>query len=112
MLPSKMLSGTKLGKHQIGECCLAPNWAGNVAWHQIGRAPNWAHQIGGFICESHANWGGLAPNWGAAVFEGPLELVQKAVKLCHTGPASARVDQVVVKDQSNERDLNGFMIRH
>lgn len=47
-----------------------------------------------------------------AVFEGPQELVESAIKWCWQGSAMSRVTDVQRSDEKARNDLEDFVIRH
>ncbi|MDI6795634.1 MAG: acylphosphatase [Desulfatibacillaceae bacterium] len=47
-----------------------------------------------------------------AVFEGPDELVEKMIEWAHSGPPSAKVASVQVKEVPADEALSGFAVRY
>ncbi|MGA2928220.1 MAG: acylphosphatase [Solirubrobacteraceae bacterium] len=45
-----------------------------------------------------------------AIFEGPVEAVQRLVRFCETGPPHARVERIEVRDEPLE-GASGFAVR-
>ena len=47
-----------------------------------------------------------------AVFEGPREIVERAIAWCHQGPPRSRVDQVDVQWSSATGEFDGFRVAY
>lgn len=47
-----------------------------------------------------------------AVFEGEDEEVDKMLKWCHIGPSAARVEEVLIKEESYSGEFQDFMIKY
>lgn len=54
----------------------------------------------------------LADGSVEALFEGEAARVEAAIRWCHTGPARARVDTVVVEWLDGPAECAGFVIRY
>lgn len=47
-----------------------------------------------------------------AVFEGDKGSIEQAIKLCYSGPAGARVDDIEVQWEDPQEGLIGFQVRY
>jgi acylphosphatase len=54
----------------------------------------------------------LADGSVEAVFQGPVEAVDRMVAWCRQGPPAARVDRVIEDTPPSQTDFKGFEIRY